>query len=177
MQTDGIFHNLVKVENNYSDLLCNLMYIAAIRSAFAKLLGDDDLATGDFKTQEVTDQGTFDIVYEDDKRLYIIEVKVHTWTPLTENQPVSYLEYLSKRERETKKLFFLVPFGYLHQAQAQHRYDWSHKTEIELRFVYWEEFYKELAETQSRPEQFRPRKSTNLSCKFSPPSSNTRGLV
>jgi len=151
MQAGGIFRNLIRDENDYTDLLCNLMTIPAVRAAFMKLLGDRDFLHRNFATRNPTEEGGIpDISYEDDDRSYLIEVKVHISTSLTGHQPLSYLKHLLERPKhKERKLFFLVPSGYQREADVRDAYSsWPHKKEIDLRFVYWENFYTELTRAQ-----------------------------
>jgi hypothetical protein len=156
MRPEGVFHNLVKDENDYSDLLCNPLQLPLVRTAFSRLLGEHEPLPNSFTTRSRTEErGIPDISYEDEDRSYLIEVKVHTSTLLTGHQPLSYLKHLLEYPKQKqRKLFFLVPSGYQHEARVRAAHSlWSHKTEIALQFVYWEDFYRELASVQQPPDE------------------------
>lgn len=157
-RNNNIFHNLVKNETSVTELFCNLMQFKPFRVLFLNIVKEkgaeidpEKIGCECFETEFdiYTDEkkhGRADLrlsIDEDDK--YIFEIKIERWCGLTENQPVSYLEFL---KRDNRRLFFIVPEGYYNIPEICRR--WSqyccYPTENikQNNIIYWEQIIKRI---------------------------------
>lgn len=141
----NIFYQLINDENHHSDLLCNMLYFDATRSVLENMLGMSPIKPERIETRITTDgTGNPDIVYQDEDKAFLIEVKTTVWRTLTDHQPISYLEYLSNMRSKTKKLFFLIPIGYPHLREINDRLEKAGRPDTDVTFLYWEDIYSTL---------------------------------
>lgn len=145
----NIFYGVINSENSMTELLCNFMIYKPFRDDFIRLFykGDTNkISFDDFQTQYTTDvnQSRPDMVISNDDCEFIIEIK--TWnTELTNNQPISYMEYLKKVDKQNKCLIFLVPSNYIHLNEWQNKADaWSkdNKCKLLIKTIFWDEIIK-----------------------------------
>lgn len=150
----NIFYRLVQYENAMTELFCNLMSFKLFRERILALFLDHDIDTvqyEDFSTQCSSDHGQPDMLIENDSLKYFIEIKTNTWTQLTANQPVGYLEELLNCPQKSKGLIFLVPKHYEHENQL--RDDASNflaniSTPIDFKILYWDEIINAIEDSE-----------------------------
>ncbi|MGI5881166.1 MAG: hypothetical protein ACOX6L_11425 [Syntrophomonadaceae bacterium] len=142
----NIFYGIVTSENSMTELLCNFMVYKPFRNSFLKLFIDNDIEHfyfDDFQTQYITDVNNSrpDMAIVNDEWEILVEVK--TWdTGLTNNQPNSYLDYLSNNQKPFKSLIFLVPNNYKHISDWNQRVNAWHKSSkinISVKIIYWDQ--------------------------------------
>ena len=172
-RTENIFFGLVRSENAMTELFCNFLRFKAFRDAFLSLFLEKDVMNcvsfSNCSTQNPLpeDRGTPDLAINDDSNFNIlIEVKTGN-TPLTHNQPESYLEYLKDEQQNSKWMIFLVPKDYRYLTELESKIDaflsqhskagintkilfWQHviqiikERELSILSSYFSEFYKFL---------------------------------
>ena len=117
----SIFANIVKGENDFTQLLCNLSSYSVVRQVIKEMVEDatglaiGDLASSDFAAQYYTpDCGVPDLVVENESSFIVFEHKVDN-TPLSPNQPNGYFRLLRKDPRPSRALIFILPRGYVYE--------------------------------------------------------------
>lgn len=145
MRSKNIFENVIYGEDSLTELFCNLLQFPVFRVAFCKVLSDRlgfkvSFSYDDINSQfETAFNGRPDIIIENGKCTFFIEVKTSNTTPLTKNQPVGYTKFLQANYTERNRaLIFLIPKGYQHGEEIIARHKIS-KASIPLRIIYWEE--------------------------------------
>lgn len=142
----NLFYNLLNCEDNHTDALLNILTIDEFNEYFTKILNihslqkiDTDIIQTRYNSKNY---GKPDIYYTTDNVSFAFEVKIHTWTKLTEYQPEGYLNILNENPTKIKKFFLLIPVGYVFENDFKKRYnEWIVKTnyEIPLQIIYWQE--------------------------------------
>ncbi|MDJ1493682.1 PD-(D/E)XK nuclease family protein [Cytophagaceae bacterium DM2B3-1] len=122
----NIFFNLVKDENSFTELLCNFLTIIPL---FKQIFFHDFLkldlhalpATDEIVTQRrLADKGQPDMYIGREDIEILIEIKINN-TFLTDSQPEKYLTHIQQSEKKYKKLIFIIPERYSHQADLRSR--------------------------------------------------------
>lgn len=120
----NIFHNLVKNENNFTELFVNFLQIDEFRSVFIKFLKEKlDINNLDFTYEDITTQYTDgdcrpDIVIKNEQFHILIENKTKINTAPTTNQSEgAYNKMLS--DSLTSKLIYIVPRLYKYRDKIK----------------------------------------------------------
>src|SRR5579863_4468567 len=121
MPKESIFHKLIKNENSYSQLLCNMMrregdFRGDFLDQFSKHL-KERVKASDIRTQvRLPKCGQADILIRSDKLCMIVEVKTESHRGVTDRQglldnPQSYQAWLEEQKAAGSEawLVFLVP--------------------------------------------------------------------
>lgn len=151
----NIFYNVVRDENSLSELLSNLLQFESFRSVFGGLLAEKLGFSIDFDYDDIRTQfaiglaGIPDIAIENDDCLLLIESKIGNDTPLTRNQPRSYLEYLAADNQERiKALVLLAPADYSQEyivrADVGRFLREAHRSRIKFSVLHWEDVHHAL---------------------------------
>jgi len=115
-----IFDNLVKNENNFTELLCNMMRFNKFKKIFLEYLGSNNNDIF-IETQRKSDKnGKPDLFIKYEDGYEIIEVKTQN-SGLTRNQPKGYIKELIEKDVTTKKLHFLIPKNYSHLEKLKNK--------------------------------------------------------
>jgi len=144
---DNIFNNLVKDEDSFTELLCNMFKYDYFRYVFFDYIGIDNREIFEYDTQYRTGNlqknGRPDIVIFSEQDFIFIEIKVGD-TPLTRNQPKGYIKELSYKKIEHKKLFFIIPRKYKFEQVLINRFIKYKINNISTEILYWEDFFEFL---------------------------------
>jgi hypothetical protein len=141
---------VVKDENSTTEILCNLMKFKLFREKFLGIFIPveliNEISFEDFETQVSLNEGRPDIIIENEKNKFIIEVKTGKYTKLTGNQPIGYLNHLLNQKNENKRLIFILPEGYIYEKNINDifvLFNNEHPSnEIEKQIVYWEDIIR-----------------------------------
>ena len=111
----NIFFGLIKNENSMTELFCNFLQFKSFRDTVLGLfLEKNELNSIKFEDIDTqcslpNNKGRPDMIISNDSVKILFELKTEVDTPLTENQPFSYLEYLRTISSKTKWLIFFTP--------------------------------------------------------------------
>jgi len=171
MPEESIFHRLVKDENSYTQLLCNMVKRdGGFRSKFLSkcdVRPRDRVESWDIRTQvRLNKCGQADILIQSngpDRVCIIVEVKTESHRGMTDKQklldhPASYQRWLEKQMADGSDawLIFLVPASWKHRADKQQemkRYREMYKGKgIHIHDILWEEVLKLLPAGDTKPE-------------------------
>lgn len=134
MPKESIFHKLIKSENSYTQLLCNMMKRdGGFRSDFLDKCDvhlKELVKASDIRTQvRLTKSGQADILIQSNgphRVCIIVEVKTESYRGMTEKQklldhPASYQQWLEKQMADGSDawLIFLVPASWKHRADKR----------------------------------------------------------
>jgi hypothetical protein len=139
---DTIFDNLVNCENDFTELLCNMIKFKEFKNIFSDFIGIKCKDTN-IETQYRTEKnGRPDIVisYNDGDGIEFIEVKVGN-SKLTKNQPTGYIKELSGKEEKNKKLHFIIPRNYYYIEELNSRIGKIKNSKELIEVKYWENFF------------------------------------
>lgn len=147
MKERNYFHNVIKNENQLSQLLLNIinnnLQLRQIveRFFFAK----EDVEFDILDSQKRDKNGQPDINVElKNGGFAIIEVKTQD-SELTRNQPEGYAQKLKERKSKSKHLFFLIPKYYKHEKHLVNRFRVIGETnDIEFKIFYWNDLVKQF---------------------------------
>jgi len=148
---NNIFYNVIRNGTSLTEVFCNLMQYKAFRDLFLNFvknktknlnLNFDDIKYSNFETEKdftfLEDDidkkvGRGDLILNINELDYIFELKIENTTNTTKNQPNGYLNYLKKQDDSNykKRLFFILPKGYLHKKDLE---------KVKENIVYWEDF-------------------------------------
>jgi len=135
-----IFYNIVKNENDFTELLCNMTKFMEFKNILANFFGIKGNIRS-IKTQLIDEEyGRPDLEIEFEDGFTIIEVKVRN-SNLTKNQPAGYIKILKKRTEKVKKLFFLIPRYYSHEQELKDSINKVKNSKI-IEIKYWEWFFE-----------------------------------
>jgi hypothetical protein len=147
----NIYFGVVRNENSMTELFCNYMQFKIFRDEFSKMfLNESEKATiqyEHFSTQfTLNNNSRPDMAIINDKIDVLIEIKVDN-AELTDNQPKSYLKYLSESTKRVKCLIFLIPKGYnslgVWNKRAEQYFLKEYKvSDIKLKVLYWTDIIK-----------------------------------
>jgi hypothetical protein len=166
MYSESIFHKIVRDENDYTQLLCNLMTrVDEFRCQVLNLFLPMELAVkvpaNVIQTQiNIRDKsclGRPDVEILWDEIRIFVEVKIHAWTGITENQDVTalakkefdgYLGSLSRSPEKSRWLVYLVPqrWNYcavINRSRADETGILS-AANIRIETIFWEDVLKLL---------------------------------
>jgi len=137
-----IFDKLIKNENDFTELFCNMTKFEDFKSLIISFLGIEKNKNPIFDTQYITkNNGRPDLVISFDDGIEFIEVKVDN-RKLTKNQPEGYIKELLKRKEANKKLYFVIPKKYNYKEELNYRIKNTKKFKISIEIRYWEEFFE-----------------------------------
>jgi hypothetical protein len=169
MWAESIFHKLVKDENSYTQLLCNLMRRDSVfREAVLANLIDKDLRE-EVKAHHIHTQmylwqkrhyGYADIYIETPNLAIIVEIKtdLHRGMTIRQSAPESrdsYVKYLKGRKRRVALVAFLVPLDWGHRPTIEQEYkDSLKRCGIDFKVFHWEDILRLIP---------RPRETDNPS--------------
>jgi hypothetical protein len=154
---NSVFHKLVSTENDFTQLLFNLMrHSDDFRASVLELLLKGSHTAGISPEQiriqtDIAEDGRPDIVVSSGDLYAFIEVKVDEHCGLTTNQkinPISngYLRHLlSQKNKRDRKFIFLVPgqWYYLDELKDSiKRFPGDNEENVQIRIEYWEEILK-----------------------------------
>ncbi len=160
---ENIFYNLIKNETSLTEVFCNFMKYKIFRDLFIDIVNEkiknkestidkSKVRFEDFNTEVPLKEdeeklGRIDLQLKVNDEIYLFELKIETFTSLTDNQPKSYLEFLKNDNLyKNENLFFILPKGYFHKNEIYE--SWEEKTkyskkEIENHnIIYWEDILK-----------------------------------
>jgi len=155
----NIFYNVIRNETSLTEVLCNLMQYKIFRNLFLNFVNDktknlnldfDDIKYKNFDTEKDfniqedeidKNVGRGDLILNIDKVDYIFEIKIENTTRTTKNQPDGYLKYLKKQNQHEykKRLFFIIPKGYLHKKNLD---------KLKENILYWEDFLETIEKAE-----------------------------
>lgn len=158
---ENIFYNLIKNETSLTEVFCNFMRYENFRNLFIEMINEkiknkenvidkSIVKFQDFDTEVILGDnekkfGRIDLQLKVNNEIYLFEIKIETFTSLTNNQPKSYLEFL---EDKNENLFFILPKGYFHKSEILNSWESKNhysKREIEnYNIIYWEDILKQL---------------------------------
>jgi hypothetical protein len=144
---DNIFNNVVKYENQTTELLRNFLQFKLFRDVFLQLFLVDDevidsIGKNDLRTQvSLRKKGMPDLVIENDRVKIFFEIKIND-ADLTENQPAGYFEYLSSLKDGIEKwLVFIIPRDYRNEGILRRRISGCLTpdtiNDVNIRILYW----------------------------------------
>ncbi len=147
MKIQNVFNKVIKSENQFSQLLLNLINQDPTVKSIAESFFFEDISIdiNSLHCQKRHSNGQPDIFMSLNTGDYvIIEVKTQD-SNLTENQPKGYVEILQKQDCKDKRLYFLIPKYYKHEEEIIKRFGSLVNTEgIEFKIFYWNELVREL---------------------------------
>lgn len=159
---ENIFYNLIKNETSLTEVFCNFMKYKIFRDLFIDMVNEkiknqenridkSIVKFQDFDTEVILDEneekfGRIDLQLKiNEEEIYLFEIKIETYTSLTEHQPTSYLKFLKDKN---ENLFFILPKGYFHQNAILEKWEKQNeysKEEIENHnIIYWEDILEQL---------------------------------
>ncbi|MGJ0320148.1 hypothetical protein [Aliarcobacter cryaerophilus] len=145
---ENIFYNLIKNETSLTEVFCNFMRYESFRNLFIDMINEkiknkeniidkSKVKFQDFDTEVALNNqknGRIDFQLKiNTNKIYLFEIKIKTYTNLTDNQPKGYLDYLKELELESENLFFILPKGYLHLKEIKNH-----------NIIYWEDILDQL---------------------------------
>lgn len=166
MREKNIFYNVLRNETSLTEIFCNLLQYKVFRDLFLEMVNEKRKALGieefnlyaakyqNFSTEvdlnsndeeKNSKKGRADLIFAYRNEMeYIFELKIETYTNLTDNQPKSYLKYLQadSESKADQRLFFILPKGYLHKNEIVNIWEDTtkySKKNIECQFLYWED--------------------------------------
>lgn len=154
-----IFYNIVSDENSFTELFCNLLQYPLFREVFIALIKEKTESSDVFFEYEnvltqfnTENNGIPDILIETDVLTILAENKIDKTRTITENQPISYLEYLNGPECNTKFkiLIFILPYDYEKEEIINRKnkfFKQYNVNDIKFGIIYWEELHKRLIES------------------------------
>lgn len=147
---ENIFYKLIKNETSLTEVFCNFMRYENFRNLFIDMINEkiknnesiidkSKVEFQNFDTEVALNNqknGRIDFQLKiNTNKIYLFEIKIETFTNLTENQPKGYLDYLKELELESENLFFILPKGYLHLKEIKNH-----------NIIYWEDILKQIRE-------------------------------
>jgi hypothetical protein len=136
-----IFDNLVNDEDDFTELLCNMVKFEEFENILYDFFGIKNKEKY-IETQYQTEKnGIPDLVISYDDGIEFIEVKVGD-RRLTKNQPEGYIRELSNRTEKNKKLYFLIPKNYYYLKELKSRIKNLKGSNIKIEIKYWEDFFE-----------------------------------
>lgn len=138
---NSIFHNLVNNEDDFTELLCNMLKFKDFETIFSKFLGIESEKIYIETQYRTKKNGRPDLVISYDDGIAFIEVKVGD-TKLTNNQPEGYIRGLSSKKEQNKKLYFIVPKNYYYQDDLENRITIIKERKIDIECKNWECFFE-----------------------------------
>lgn len=144
---ENIFYNLIKNETSLTEVFCNFMRYENFRNLFIDIVNEkiknkeniidkSIVKFQNFDTEVALNNqknGRIDFQLKINNKIYLFEIKIETFTNLTDNQPKGYLDYLKELELESENLFFILPRGYLHLKEIKNH-----------NIIYWEDILKQI---------------------------------
>ena len=138
---DNIFQNIVKDENSFTELLCNMMKYKDFQNIFSRFFGIETSETKVDTQYRTKKNGIPDLVISYDNGIEFIEAKISD-RRLTKNQPEGYVEELKNESKTTKKLYFIIPKNYYFKKDLEKRKENIKDKSIPIEIKYWEEFFE-----------------------------------
>ena len=159
---ENIFYNLIKNETSLTEVFCNFMKYKIFRNLFIDIVNEkiknqenridkSKVKFQDFNTEVALKEneekaGRIDLQLKiNEDEIYLFEIKIETFTNLTDHQPKSYLEYLKD---ENKNLFFILPKGYFHKKKIfdiwENKNSYNRKEIENHNIIYWEDILEQL---------------------------------
>ena len=139
---NNIFCRLTKGdENSITELLVNLMGHKYFRDDLLELFSINKKVAENIDFDHITTQlsygdiGRPDIIIENEECIVFIENKINKSADLQQSQITTYPEEIKERNKNFKKLLFLVPKNYCHInkiMEISRKYDFIH-------IIYWED--------------------------------------
>ncbi len=162
MSRDSVFYNLVKDENSFTELLCNLLMHSRFRAQVLPLLCHEipaaSIMDATITTQEVDkDCGRPDIVIRTDTACAVVEVKLDPRRGLTSHQQLPgcnekldgtrYSDFLLKQNVPHRELVFLVPANWKNAEISQtHSAFQKEIHRIKVGICFWEHILEAVRE-------------------------------
>ena len=154
-----VLYNVLNQEVVFEEYFCNLMQFKDFRDLFLQFINKDNLFDSskihyhNFNTEvrlnkqfDKKDYGRADLFLKIKNDEFIFEIKNKCNTTLTENQPISYLEYLNN---QNQNLFFIIPRHYNHQNEIYKRWqEYNNFNDIKNKIFYWEDFIHEITKSK-----------------------------
>ena len=138
---DTIFDNIIKNEDDFSELFCNMQRFNEFKSIIINFIGVKSKNIV-FDTQFRTiNNGRPDFVISYDNGIEFIEVKIGD-RKLTKNQPEGYIKELLTRKEKNKKLYFIIPKNYYYSNELKNRIKNMEIFKIPIIIKYWEDFFE-----------------------------------
>jgi hypothetical protein len=132
---ENLFINTIQNENCFTELFTNLLKFDDFRFNFLSLIITDEEIIENIQLDHFSTQknlglyGQPDIFLENDDLTILFEIKVYRNTPLTDNQPNGYINYLKSRNcSNNNNLIFIIPENYAHKNKL---------TENQIKIITW----------------------------------------
>ncbi len=153
---ENIFYNLIKNETSLTEVFCNFMKYENFRNLFIDMINEkiknkenvidkSILKFQDFDTEVALNNqkhGRIDLQLKiNAHKIYLFEIKIETYTNLTDNQPKGYLDYLEELELEIENLFFILPKRYFYLNKIKNH-----------NIIYWEDILKQIRKLELHKE-------------------------
>jgi hypothetical protein len=153
--TRTVFDRIITNENSFTELFKNFLRFKAFRQSFLDLMEIEfDLGAIDhdsFDTQfSISEFGRPDLALITEDSEILFEIKVYN-TPLTDNQPTGYFNYLkSKSKAETKGLILIIPENYYDVNRYNSKLEEIKKDAdgIYTQIIHWEEISKIITDNE-----------------------------
>jgi hypothetical protein len=136
-----IFDNLVNNEDDFTELLCNMLKFNEFKIIISDFIGIKDGEIYIDTQYSTKNNGRPDLVISYDGGIEFIEVKVGD-RKLTKNQPEGYIRELVGKDKQSKKLYFLIPKNYYYIKDLKNRINNIKDEKIPIKIKYWEEFFE-----------------------------------
>jgi hypothetical protein len=136
-----IFDNLVNNEDDFTELLCNMLKFKEFKIIISEFLGIKNKEVFIDTQYRTKNNGRPDLVISYDDGIEFIEIKVGD-RRLTKNQPEGYIQELSEKNEQNKKLYFIIPKNYYYIKDLKNRLRDTKKIGIPIQIKYWEEFFE-----------------------------------
>jgi hypothetical protein len=121
----NLLDRLITNENSMTEALAGLLTYKIFRDVFVAMIAKEPCQSLDedhVETQMIiTDCGIPDLIIKNDEITILVEVKCSKSRALTDNQPESYLKWLSKQSAKDKFFILLAPSGYKHMDEYKSR--------------------------------------------------------
>jgi hypothetical protein len=176
MAGDSIFNKIVRTEDAYTQLLCNLMqrndeFRDGVLGLFLSNNSLSKITSHHLRTQTVLPEcGRPDIVIDAPDTFVVVEAKVNLKRSLTKHQRPAkeirgYSEFIRRSPVDDGLLVFLVPRGWEYCEEVEDALDPSSRgyAGVKGEVIYWEQIL-DVAGTMRSPDTFLDEFSKLLQC-------------
>jgi hypothetical protein len=156
MEEINIFKNIITTENLMTELFSYFLNFTIFRDSFLKLLNPElinFIEYSDIETQYNTPNGIPDMAIVNDYLEILFEIKIND-SPLTDNQPGGYIEYLKTLNQpyKDKWLVFIIPKTYKYISLINNKgFEDQSRTivsDIKGLIIYWEDIIRMIEVNQ-----------------------------
>ena len=143
-----IFEGILNHENNFTEMLKNLCEYKLFKKEFLKFITgnpdnleklklDDVNIETQFRLSEDSKSGIVDMYIENDNKVYLLEIKIKPYTPLSEHQKQSDYQKWAKEQEKEIIVKYLIPKNYMY----------ADKIDNNVKKLFLEDFMKNLKES------------------------------